>query len=57
MIVGAFTVHVYDCVPLFVLLSVAVTVIAKLPPAVGVPASSPPVVRVTPAGSVPDVTA
>src|SRR5687768_479638 len=50
---GWFTTSVNPCVALAPIAFEAVTVIGKLPPEAGVPESSPPVLSVTPEGSVP----
>lgn len=55
--VGVLTVRVTARVPVALLASVAVTVKEKLPPAVGVPVSWPPLDRLMPAGRLPTVTA
>ena len=61
LIVGGFTVRVYDLLPVYgpvpVELSVAVAVKLKAPPAVGVPDSTPELLSVNPAGNAPVVTA
>ena len=61
LIVGGAMATVYAWLPLNGpgngLESVAVTVKLKVPPAVGVPASTPPGLSVTPAGRLPAVTA
>jgi hypothetical protein len=47
------TVTVYAWLPVFVLLSVAVTVKEKLPPLVGVPDNTPEELRLIPDGNAP----
>ena len=55
-VTGAVIVTLYERVPVFAELSVALIVKLDVPAVVGVPESTPPLLRVSPAGNVPELT-